>query len=103
MLTLNGVLEKVEESLKTRFWWVKYLLSRAVSAFFIKKSNTGSVIYQFSNILIQVAIIIDQAIIKVEILEHLHRLKMHRMSLKKYLDKKSMEVLKCEVKSSTSI
>ena len=46
---------------------------------------------------------IDQAIIGIEILEHYQHLKVHEMSLKKYLVERSMELLKRKFESSIGI
>ena len=46
---------------------------------------------------------VDQAIVGVEILEYWQRLKVHGMSLKRYLGEGSMDLLKCKVESSIGI
>ena len=56
-----------------------------------------------SNILIQAAKTVDVAIVGVEVLEHWQHLKVHGMSLERYLGKGKMELLQREVESSTGI
>lgn len=53
--------------------------------------------------LIRAAKIVDQAIVRVEILEHWQCLKVHGISFKKYLGKRSMELLKHKVESFIGI
>lgn len=50
MLALKEVLQKSGESLETQFCRVRDSPSRAVSIILIKKTNTGSVIFQLSNL-----------------------------------------------------
>ncbi len=45
----------------------------------------------------------DSAVVGVEVLEHWQRLKVHGMSLERYLGGGKIEVLKREVESSTGI
>ncbi len=68
-----------------------------------EKANAGSIVPWLSNVLIRAAKTVDQAIVGVEILEHWQRLKVHRMSLERYLGEGSMDLLKREVESSTGI
>ena len=58
---------------------------------------------QQSNMLIRAAKTIDNAVIRVEILNYWHRLKVHRMSLDRYLGPRNMELLKREIEFSTGI
>ena len=53
--------------------------------------------------LIRAAKTVDPAVAGVEILEHWQRLKVHGMSLERYLGEGNMELLKREVESSTGI
>ena len=46
---------------------------------------------------------VDPAIVEVEILEYLQRLKLYGISLERYLSKEKMEILKQEVKSLINI
>lgn len=46
---------------------------------------------------------VNSAIVKVEILEHWQRLKMHGILLEKYLNEGNMELFKHKVKSSIRI
>lgn len=102
MLALNEPLQRAGKCLETRFCQVKYLPSGAVSTILTKKANAGTVISRLSNVLIQVAKTVDLAIVKVEILEHWQRPKIYGILLEMYL-KRSMELLKCKVESSTVI
>ena len=101
MLALNKALQKAGE--ETRFCRVRYSLSGAVSALLTEKANAGLIIPRLSNVLIRAVKTVDQAIVGVEILEHWQRLKVHGMSLERYLGEGYMELLKCEVESSTGI
>ena len=74
-----------------------------MSALITEKTNAGSVIPRLSNLLIRAAKTVDQAIVGVEVLEHWQRLKVHGMSLERYLGEASMELLKREIESSTGI
>ena len=103
MLALNEALQRAGEGLETRFCRVRYSPSGAVSALLTEKANAGSIIPRLSNVLIRAAKPVDMAIIGVEILEHWQRLKVHGMSLERYLGEGSMELLKREVESSTGI
>ena len=91
MLVLNKELQKAGEGLDTRFSRVRYSPSGAVSALLTEKANAGSIIPRLSNVLIRAAKTIDAAIVGVEILEHWQRLKVHGMSLERYLGEGKME------------
>lgn len=69
MLALSKTLQKNWE--KMRFFRVEYSPSGVVSILVTIKANAGSFIPSFSNILIRMAKIIDQAIVEVEILKYL--------------------------------
>ena len=95
MLALNKGLQKAGEGpMDTRFCRVKYSPSEAVSALLTEKANTGLLVLRLSNILIRAAKTIDPAIVGVEVLEHWQRLKVHGMSLDRYLGEGKMELLK---------
>ena len=101
MLALNEALQKAGE--ETRFCRVRYSPSGAISTLLTEKANAGLFIPRLSNVLIRAAKTVDQAIVGVEILEHWQRLKVHGMSLERYLGEGYMELLKREVESSTGI
>lgn len=69
----------------------------------IEKAISGLLISRLSNVLIRAAKTVNAAIIGVEILEHWQRLKVHGMSLERYLGEKKMELLKREVEPLTRI
>lgn len=89
--------------METRFCRVRYSPSGAVSALLNEKADARSINPRLSNVLIRAAKTIDQAIVGVEISEHWQRLKVHGMSLERYLGEGSMELLKRKVQSSTGI
>lgn len=103
MLALNDALQKAGEGLDARFIKVKYAPSGAISALLTEHANAGLLIPRLSNLLIQTAKIVDPAVVGVEVLEHLQRLKVHRMPLERYLGERKIEILKREVESSTGI
>ncbi len=103
MLVLNEVLQKAGEGLHTRFCRVRYSPSGAISALLTEKANAGVIISRLSNVLIRAAKSVNPAVVGVEVLEHWQRLKVHGMSLERYLGEGSIELLKREVESSTGI
>ncbi len=94
MLALNEALQKAGEGLDTRFSRVRYAPSGAISALLTEKANAGLIIPRLSNLLIRAAKTVDSAVVGVEILEHWQRLKVHGMSLERYLGDGKMELLK---------
>ncbi len=76
---------------------------KKVSALLTEKANAGLIVPRLSNTLIRAAKTVDAAIVRVEILEHWQRLKVHGMSLDRCLGEGKMELLKREVESSTGI
>ena len=103
MLALNKALQKAGEGLDTRFIRVSYAPSGAISALLTEQANAGVLLPRLSNLLIRTAKTVDPAVVGVEILEHWQRLKVHGMSLERYLGEGKMELLKREVESSTGI
>ena len=103
MLVLNEALQKAGEGSDTRFSRIRYSPSAAVSALLTEKANAGLLIPRLSNVLIRAAKTVDAAIVGVEVLEHWQRLKVHGMSLERYLGEGKMELLQREVESSTGI
>ena len=103
MLVLNEALAKAGEGVDVRFSRVRYSPSGAVSALLTEKANARILIPRLSNVLIRAAKTVDEAIVGVEILEHWQHLKVHGMSLDRYLGEGKMELLKREVESSTGI
>ena len=99
MLALNEALQKAREGLDTQFVQVKYAPSGTISALLTEQANAGLLIPRLSNLLIRAAKTVDAAVVGVEILEHWQRLKVHGMSLQRYLGEGKMEQLKREVES----
>lgn len=102
MLALNEALQKAGEGWDTRFSRVRYAPSGVIFAL-TEKANAGLLIPRLSNLLIRAAKTIDSAVVGVEILEHWQQLKVHGLSLERYLGEGKMELLKQEVESSTGI
>lgn len=103
MLALNEALQKAGKGLDTRFCRVRYAPSGAISALLTEKRNAGLLIPRLSNLLIRAAKTVDPTVVRVEVLEHWQRLKVHGMSQERYLGAGKMELLKREVESSTGI
>lgn len=68
-----------------------------------KKADVRILISQKSNLLISVAKLVDFEVIRVEIVEHWQRLKVHSMLLKRYLEERKMELLKREIELGMGI
>ena len=103
MLVLNEALARAGEGVDIRFSRVRYSPSGAVSALLTEKANAGLLIPRLSNVLIRAVKTVDAAVVGVEILEHWQRLKVHGMSLERYLGDGKIELLRWEVESSTKI
>ncbi len=103
MLALNESLQKAGIPAYTRFSRVGYSQSGAISALLTEKSSAEQLVNNHSNILIRAAKAVDAGVIGVEALERWQRLKVHGMSLARYLGKGKMEVLCREIESSTGI
>ncbi len=103
MLALNEASQKASKGLDTQFSQVRYAPSEAISALFTKKTNRGLLIPRLSNPLIWTVKTVDFMVVGVEIRAHWHWLKIHGMSLARYLGGRKIDVLKREVKSSTGI
>lgn len=103
MLAENKVLQKARMSLETLFCQVRYLSSSAVSALFTQNINARVVIPSLLNVFIWVIKTVDSTIVRVEIIKYWQRLKVYRISLERYLNKKSMELFKHEVVFLTGI
>lgn len=103
ILVLNEALARAGKGVDIQFSQVKYLLSGEVSALLTKKANARLLISQLSNVFIWASKTVDAAMIEVEILEYWQYLKVHGMSLNRYLDEKKMELLKRNIKLSTDI
>lgn len=103
MLVLNESLQKAGISAYTRFSRVRYSQSGAIFALLIEKSSAEQLVGNHSTILIRAAKAIDAGIIGVEALERWQKLKIHGMSLTRYLREGKMEVLCQEIESSIGI
>ena len=103
MLALNESLPKAGIPAYTRFSRVGYSQSGAISALLTEKFNAEELISNHTNILIRAAKSVDEGVIGVEALERWQRLKVHGMSLARYLGKGKMEILCREIESSIGI
>lgn len=103
MLALNEALQKAGVETKVRFSRVRYAPSGSISALLTEKADAAMLLPQRSNLLIRAAKTVDDAVVGVEVLERWQRLKVHGMSLERYLGPGKMELLKREVESSTGI
>lgn len=103
MLALNEALQKAGEPASIRFSRVGYSQSDAISALLTDKADAAELLKTRINILIRAAKTVDQAVIGAETLERWHRLKVHGMSLERYLGEGKMALFKREVESSTGI
>ena len=93
MLTLNESLQKAGIPAYTRFSRVGYSQSGAISALLTEKSSAEILVKDHSNMLIRAAKSIDEKVIGIEALERWQRLKVHGMSLARYLGDGKMELL----------
>ena len=82
---------------------MRYSPSRAISALLTKKANARLFIPRLSNVLIRAAKTVNLAIIRVEILDYWQCLKVHGISLERYLAEGCIELLKCKVEFSIGI
>ncbi len=103
MLVLNESLQKAGIPVYTRFSRVGYSQSGAISALLMEKSNAENLVKDHSNMLIRAAKSVDEKVIGIETLEQCERLKVHGMSLMRYLGDGKMELLRREIESSTGI
>lgn len=103
MLALNEALQKTGIDPKVRFCRIRYAPSGSISALLTEKADAAMLLPQRSNLLIRAAKSVDDAVVGVEIMEHWQRLKVHGMSLARYLGPDKMELFKREVESSTGI
>ena len=103
MLALNEALQKAGVEPNVRFSRVRYAPSGSISALLTEKADATMLLPQRSNLLIRAAKTVDETVTGVEVLEQWHRLKVHGMSLERYLGSGNMELLKREVESSTGI
>ncbi len=103
MLALNEALQRAGIPTYTRFSRVGYSQFGVISELLTKKSSAEQLVNNHSNILIRAAKAVDPGVIGVEALERWQRLKVHGMSLARYLGKGKMEVLCREIESSTGI
>jgi len=85
MLALNKALQKAREPSSVRFSRVGNSPSEAIPALLTEKADAVELLKARTNVLIRAAKTVDQAVIGSEALERWHRLKVHGMSLKRYL------------------
>ena len=103
MLALNEALQKAGVKSKVRFSRVRYASSGSISVLLTEIADVVMLLPKQSNLLIRAAKAVDDAIVGVEVLEQWQRVKVHGMSLERYLGPGKMELLKREVESSTGI
>lgn len=103
MLIINEALQKAGKGIDTRFSRVKYSLLGAVFTLFTEKANAGLLIPQLSNMHIWAAKTVYAAIVGMEVLEYWQHVKVHRLSLERYLGGGKIELLKQEIESLTGI
>lgn len=97
ILVLNKILAKIGEKIDIRFLQVKYLPSKLIFAFFIKKTNAGLLISQLPNILIQAIKAVDVIVVGIKILKHWQYFKVYKISLDKYLNDYKIELLRQKI------
>ena len=92
MLVLNKVLQQANLLAYIRFSKVGYLQSGAISGLLTEKSNAEDLLGDYLTTLIQAAKSVDKGVIRVEVLERWHRLKVHGMLLMRYLREGKIEL-----------
>lgn len=102
-LALYEVPEKTEEGSNLRFFLLKYSPFGATSTLLNEKTNVGLLISWKSNLLIRAVKSLDSEVIVVEVLKHWQRLKVHGMSLEKYLEEERMELFGKKIEWATGI
>ena len=80
-----------------------YSQSGAISALLTEKFNIKELINIHSNLLIRAAKSVNNRVIRVEALKYWQRLKIHGMSLVRYIDKGKMEMHCREIELSAGI
>lgn len=75
----------------------------AILRLFIEKSNIEDLIKDHSNALIWVIKSVDEDIIKVKALKQWQKLKVHKLFLLHYFEKRKKELLCCKIKYSIRI
>lgn len=103
MLVLNEALQKVGVPSYIRFSRLRYFQSGSISALLREKSNAEELIKDHSNTLIRATKSVDEGVVGLEALERWQRLKVHGMSLARYLGEGKMDLLCREIESSTDI
>lgn len=103
MLVLNESLQKAGIPAYTRFSRVGYSQSGAIFALLTEKLNAENLVRDHSNMLIRAVKSVDEKVIGIEALERWQRLKVHGMSLARYLGEGKMELLRREIESSIGI
>ena len=103
MLALNEALQKAGIETKVCFSCVRYAPSGSILALLTEKADTTMLIPSRSNLLIQAAKSVHDAVVGVKVLEQWQWLKMHGMLLDRYIGLGKMELWKREVESSTGI
>ena len=103
MLVLNEALQKAGIETKVCFSRVRYAPSGSISALLTEKADATMLISLRSNLLIQAAKSVDNAVVGVEVLEQWQRLKVHGIPLDRYIGLEKMELLKRKVESLTGV
>ena len=81
---------------------VNYSASGSMSVLLKEKAHTGLLFPIFKDALIKAVKAVDSAVIGVESIEHWQRLKVHRLSVKRYTSE-GIELLQREIETSTDI
>ena len=103
MLAPNEELQKARVESKVRFSRVQYPPSGLVLALLTEKADATMLLPERSNLLIQAAKTVDNTLVGVEIIKQWQCLKVHGMSLERYLGPGKLKLLRREVESSTGI
>ncbi len=103
MLILNESLQKAGIPAYIQFSRIGYLQSGAIFALLTEKSSVENLVRDHSNMLIRAAKSVDEKVIGIEALKQWQRLKVHGMSLARYLGNRKMELLQREIESLTGI
>lgn len=102
-MALNEALQKAGVESKARFSRIRYAPSESISALLTKKADAIILLPHQSNLLIDAAKTVDDAVVGVEVLEPWQRLKVYGILLERYLGLGKIGLLKREVESSTGI
>lgn len=83
--------------------WIRYAQSESILAFLTKQTDAAMLLLQYSNLLRQIAELVNALVKKVEIFQHWQYFKIYEMALMRYLRPGKIERLKREVESFIGI